>query len=89
MGIVYPKINGVVTWSNGSTTLHKEQAWADTAKLVRERPELFADAPLVVHGADSGVEQATAAPGEKRTTRRKTKKTDSDSGKDAAAEGEE
>ncbi len=57
------------------TSLHvNEPYWADSP-LVLARPELFSDTPSVVFPqgwtpADAPVEQASAAPGEKRATRR-------------------
>lgn len=42
--------------------LRKDQPWPRTHPLVRARPQLF--------GSPPAVEQASAAPGEKRTVRR-------------------
>lgn len=49
------------------------EAWDASDPIVRERPDLFAADPSKVRSSrtDSGdVEQATASPGEKRSTRR-------------------
>jgi hypothetical protein len=52
------------------------EAWAADDPLVATRPDLFADKPTTVRAIsdrgviDRPVEQATSAPGEKRTTRR-------------------
>lgn len=45
-------------------------AWDATDPLVKAFPDLFASDARVVHRSERGVEQATAAPGEKRKTRR-------------------
>jgi hypothetical protein len=68
----YSKISGVLRWSGGTIALRGGQSIDDDHPLVRERPDLFDDndpganlpsAPRVGH-----IEQATAAPGEVRTT---------------------
>jgi hypothetical protein len=52
--------------------VHRGSAWYADCPLVRAHPDLFSDTPPDVHpvGWESTVEQATAAPGEKRATRR-------------------
>lgn len=72
MAIVYPTMDAVVKWSGGTTKIAPDQPWDDRAELVRERPELFGAEPGRVYGrpTDSGVEQATRGPGEKRSTKR-------------------
>lgn len=55
------------------TLIHQGEAWFADAPLVLAHPTLFSDVPPVVHprGFESEiVEQATATPGEKRTTKR-------------------
>lgn len=54
--------------------------WAADDPVVKARPELFADEPEKVHRSietaarPRGVEQATAAPGERRAVKRTAKK---------------
>lgn len=54
------------------TSIQQGSAWYADCPLVRAHPELFSSAPPVVYpqGWEPPVEQATAAPGEKRTTTR-------------------
>ncbi len=54
------------------TTIHKGTAWYADSPLVVLYPDMFSTKPTEVfpRGWVSPVEQATAAPGEKRTTRR-------------------
>ena len=57
--------------------IHAGQAWSTASQVVKERPEMFDDDPPVVHGAatvEAPVEQMTAAPGEKRATKRAAKR---------------
>ncbi len=56
--------------------IHAGQAWDTKSQVVKERPEMFDDDPPVIHGgvADAPVETATAAPGEKRATKRAAKR---------------
>ena len=52
--------------------IHKGDAYRSTHPAVLARPEFFSDEPTVFHDgpAEADVEQATAAPGERRGTRR-------------------
>jgi hypothetical protein len=54
------------------TMIRRGEAWHAESALVLAHPELFCDVPLVVHGQPPGaeVEQASAAPGERRATKR-------------------
>ena len=54
------------------TTVHKGTAWYADSPLVTSHPDMFAAKPPEVFPRNwvSPVEQATAAPGEKRTTKR-------------------
>ena len=54
------------------TTVHKGTAWYADSPMVASHPDMFASKPTEVfpRGWVSPVEQATAAPGEKRATRR-------------------
>ncbi|MDP4688712.1 MAG: hypothetical protein NWS14_03205 [Pontimonas sp.] len=48
-----------------------DDIWDASDPFVKSRPDLFNDQPVLVHAT---IEQATAAPGETRTTKRVTKK---------------
>jgi hypothetical protein len=67
-------MNGVVRDGRGGKHhLQTWQAWDSKHPFVKERPDLFAADPpdVILHGLqEQPVEQATAAPGEKRQTRR-------------------
>ena len=54
------------------TTIHKGSAWYADSPLVQSYPDMFAAKPTEVFPRNwvAPVEQATAAPGEKRATRR-------------------
>ncbi len=71
MDLVYAK-QTVLLIGRGLTVVAGE-AWDASDPLVKERPDLFDAEPRAVRTTrtDSGVvEQATARPGEKRSTRR-------------------
>lgn len=60
--------------NGGVHRLNKGEPWDADDPVVLAHPELFSDSPLRVRTSTRGfvdVEQATAAPGEKRTTRRR------------------
>ena len=59
-----------VTVNGVRMRLAEGQAWHTSSDVVRQHPNLFVDEPRVL-GAPP-VEQATAAPGEKRMVRRGT-----------------
>lgn len=54
------------------TTVHVNEPWWAEHPLVLTHPDAFADQPseILPRGWEPPVEQATAAPGEKRATRR-------------------
>jgi hypothetical protein len=60
------------TGSKYPTPIQEGQAWHANHPLVLAHPDAFSDDPPVVfpRGWDPPVEQASAAPGEKRATRR-------------------
>ena len=61
-----------VVFHNGQRrNLAEDDAWDANDSLVKAHPDLFADTPRRVFGTGARpVEQATAAPGERRTTKR-------------------
>jgi len=68
----YALVNGNVAWSQGTAQLSRGMSADDDHPLVLERPDLFDDqAPDAELSSAPAVERATAAPGEKRVTRRK------------------
>jgi hypothetical protein len=66
--------NVVTVWDGQKVVLQKGEAWWAADPFVKSRPDLFADEPTVVKARPRAttppVEAASAAPGEKRTTRR-------------------
>lgn len=66
----------VGTRGGGTAHITEGEVWSHHDPIVIDNPDLFADEPTKVRGekkkADP-VEEATAAPGEKRTTKRTTK----------------
>lgn len=68
MSVVFARETICVSWSAGTTLLKKDDAWDADSDLVRERPELFTEAPERLRGRRL-VERATRAPGEVRATR--------------------
>jgi hypothetical protein len=58
-----------VRWNDRLYRIAEGDPWYSDDPFVRARPELFTDAPQRVFG-DRPVEQATAAPGERRTVKR-------------------
>lgn len=69
---VYANTDCVVRYGGGRVHLRKGEAWLASDPFVKARPEFFAKAPTVVKqsSAKGLVEQATAAPGERRATKR-------------------
>jgi hypothetical protein len=68
------KFANCTTWVGEASQLIKDEAWDADDPIVQARPELFDDEPTVVRGVrkrPEGVEEATAAPGEKRTRTRR------------------
>ena len=73
MRIVYANQTTTVTTGAGFVALSKGEPWDADDPFVVDHPECFSDAPTRVQTSRRGwtdVEQATAAPGEKRRTRR-------------------
>ncbi|HEY3485067.1 MAG TPA: hypothetical protein VGK49_06760 [Ilumatobacteraceae bacterium] len=72
-GYVWAKGDAVVQINHIRAVITRGECRHDWDEVVKARPELFSDQPtLVVRavGQPPEVEQATAAPGEKRATRR-------------------
>lgn len=68
----YALVNGNVAWSQGTAQLSRGMSADDDHPLVLERPDLFSDQiPDAELSSGPVIERATAAPGEKRLTRRK------------------
>ena len=85
MRVVYATSTTSVGLPNGASgTIHKGTHWPADDPIVRAHPDLFSDDPRwgmnysvepegyndPPRSSDTPVEQATAAPGEKRSTRR-------------------
>lgn len=79
MDIVYPVTDATLTLADGSVfVVRRGQHWPVEDRVVREKPDAFSDDPRYglaystppAEMADPPVEQATAAPGEKRNLRR-------------------
>lgn len=70
--IVYPTLTGWVGVPPYPRFLHANEPWDADDPFVVEHPEFFSDAPQIEpRRSVPVVEQATAAPGEKRTTARR------------------
>lgn len=78
MELVFANCTAWVGIGDGRTVqIIQDEAWFAGDPVVKARPDLFNDEPSIVRGTrpvpvetaagDAGVEQATAAPGEKRT----------------------
>lgn len=70
---VFPVASVAVGYAGGVIHLSTRDVWAADDPFVQARPELFSDTPAVTvvrrtAAAPVVVEQATAAPGEKRKT---------------------
>lgn len=52
--------------AGGTIRIREGDVWAADDPLVKSRPDLFSSKPVSVHRTVPVVEQATAAPGEKR-----------------------
>lgn len=76
--VVFALDTASVAFGGGQAVVHKGQHWAATDPLVQQYPHLFTTDPRYgmkytvepVGFNDAPVEQATAAPGEKRSARR-------------------
>jgi hypothetical protein len=72
MRLVYANCETNVAAPNGSVHyLRPGDVWDADDELVKARPQFFSDSPIRVNTSRgfAVVEQATAAPGEKRRTR--------------------
>jgi len=75
VALVFVK-DSVSTFANGAKIrLSKDEAWEDSDPVVKGSPELFTDRPEHVQSsverAVGPVESASAAPGEKRSAKKK------------------
>lgn len=72
MATVYANCDTICYEGRLRVELHIDDVWDGDDPFVRTRPDLFSATPLRIHRTVpiAPVEQATAAPGEKRTTRR-------------------
>ena len=69
-GVVYAVETASVALTTGDIfTIHRGQKYSTDLQVVRERPGFFSDDPQTGM-EDAPVEQATAAPGERRNVRR-------------------
>jgi hypothetical protein len=77
MKVVYAKVNTVVTRASGvGITLSAGEHWPASDPVVKDYPDLFTSDPTEVGlrisaPLEGDVEQATSAPGEKRSTRKR------------------
>ena len=83
--LVYPKLTGWVGVPPHPRFLNANEPWAADDPFVTDNPEFFSPDPQIkprrsapVTRDESQVEQATAAPGEKRTTRKPAKTSDAE-----------
>ena len=68
--VVYAVETATVALTTGDTfTIHRGQKYSTDLQVYREQPNWFSDDPLTGM-EDAPVEQATAAPGERRNARR-------------------
>lgn len=75
MNLVYANASCSITDDQGLIwQLRRGEMWDAADPLVKARPKFFSKRPITVRTSEFGivefVEQATAAPGEKRTIRR-------------------
>jgi len=70
MAVKFARYTTTAGMGSGSMTfvVHEGEAWDADDPLVKANQALFSDEPVVVHSSTGKrqVEQATAAPGEKR-----------------------
>lgn len=69
-GIVYATAQTSVHFGGLVVRLAPGQPWDASDPFVKARPELFSSTPAFVHRTAAPVEEATAVPGERRTTKR-------------------
>ena len=70
MSYVYANCEAVVYEDGKRIQLVRDQIWDASDPIVKARPDLFSKEPRQVNRTIVPVEAASAAPGEKRTTRR-------------------
>lgn len=73
MGVKFARTTGVTVFNGVRVRLAEDDPWDADDPFVVAHPEHFADRPLRTFGysgASIDVEQASAAPGEKRNVRR-------------------
>lgn len=59
-------------WVSDNVVIHEDEAWPADHPIVREFPDAFTDVvPESIRRGQAPVEQATAAPGERRNTPRR------------------
>lgn len=68
--IKYGNCEAVTFIKGRRVVIHVDAPWDASDPAVKARPDLFSDEPIDRQGI-APVEQATAVPGEKRTTARK------------------
>lgn len=79
MNVVYARSTTSVAHGGLRITLHAGEVWDATDSVVAAYPDHFSAKPITVRRfggdgvIDAPIEQATAAPGEKRSTRRAAK----------------
>lgn len=66
----FAKTTTTVNFDGRIVRLAEGDPWHATDPFVIARPELFSDLPARVYGTRAVVEQASAAPGERRTVKR-------------------
>lgn len=62
----YAKTDFVVRGPLGPLAVHRGEVWDATDPVVTEHADMFATQPTLVRRTSTPIEQATAAPGEKR-----------------------
>lgn len=66
----YARATSSVGWNGGLVRLSEGDPWYADDPFVRANPSMFVDVPPKVRSTVARVEQATAAPGEKRNVKR-------------------
>jgi hypothetical protein len=74
MAYAFVKHNSVVRHGPLTVRVTRGDVWDADDSFVKANPGLFDEVGTIVHRTDPVVEQATAAPGEKRSTTRRQKK---------------
>lgn len=66
MKVVYPLANATVSANGVPVVIHVGEHWRADDPVVKANPGLFTDDPFIGVRSTLPVEQATAAPGERR-----------------------